>query len=164
MNLCQLCRGPRAESRTVGTPLVGGGDISRRARAKRPRRATRYSITSMRFSNRKRELPLLAVECDPQLVVLHMDRQGREPVVFDAMEPIRPRVDDYALGILQQTTFQRGDFFERHDGNCRLMPALAQPLALTVLRWRKLVAPIAENLADAFVRAIGRASAAGHVG
>lgn len=97
-------------------------------------------------------IALLAVGCDPQLGVLHTDRQGRESLVFDVMEPVRPHVDDYALGVLQRTVFQRRDFFERHDGNCRLMPTLAQPLAQTALRWRKLIAPIAENIADAFIR------------
>jgi CRISPR-associated endonuclease Cas1 len=90
-----------------------------------------------------------AVGLDPELGILHLDRRARASFACDLMEPVRPDVDDYVFELLQTQTFSRTDFFERHDGHCRLMPSLARPLARTAARWMKAVAPFAEEVADA---------------
>ena len=89
-----------------------------------------------------------AVGLDPELGILHLDRRGRSSFACDLMEPVRPDVDEYVFELLQSHTFSKDDFFERHDGNCRLMPSLTRPLAGTASRWMKAVAPFAEEVAD----------------
>lgn len=89
----------------------------------------------------------LAVGCDPGLGVIHVDSRSRDSFACDLMEPVRPVVDAYVLDMLRGRTFLSSDFFERRDGNCRLMPALAEPLATTALEWGRQVAPIAEDIA-----------------
>jgi CRISPR-associated endonuclease Cas1 len=95
-------------------------------------------------------LAALAVGCDPALGILHADKPGRDSLACDLMEPIRPRVDEYVLGLLASRTFERSDFFESRDGNCRLMPAISRPLATTAPRWARDVAPVAEWIGGAF--------------
>jgi CRISPR-associated endonuclease Cas1 len=97
-------------------------------------------------------LAALAVGCDPALGILHVDKPGRDSLACDLMEPIRPRVDEYVLGLLASQTFERSDFFESRDGNCRLMPAMSRPLATTAPRWARDVAPVAEWIGGAFRR------------
>lgn len=95
-------------------------------------------------------LAALAVGCDPGLGVIHTDSRNRDSLACDLMEPVRPRVDAYVLSLLESRTFARNDFFEARDGNCRLMPELARPLAATWTNWAKAVAPVAERVAGAF--------------
>src|SRR5215831_15079437 len=56
---------------------------------------------------------------------LHVDRRGRDALVYDLMELARPAVDDRVLAFLQATTFHAGDFMRVSDGSCRLHPQLA---------------------------------------
>lgn len=95
-------------------------------------------------------LAALAVGCDPALGVIHVDSSSRDSLACDLMEPARPHVDLSVLELLQRETFTRSDFFETRDGNCRLMPELARPLARTALQWGRIVAPIAERVGGAF--------------
>lgn len=94
-------------------------------------------------------LAALAVGCDPALGVIHSDKPSRDSLACDLMEPVRPIVDAYVLHFLETHTFDRSDFFETRDGNCRLMPEIAAPLATTALKWRRAIAPIAENVGGA---------------
>jgi CRISPR-associated protein Cas1 len=57
---------------------------------------------------------------------LHADREGRDSLVYDAMELERPAVDGLVLDFLQRATFRRGDFTSVSDGTCRLHPQLAR--------------------------------------
>jgi CRISPR-associated endonuclease Cas1 len=91
-------------------------------------------------------LAALAVGCDPALGLIHTDRPNRDSFACDLMEPVRPMVDAHVLHLLETHTFDRSDFFETRDGNCRLMPEIAAPLATTALKWRRAIAPIAENI------------------
>jgi CRISPR-associated endonuclease Cas1 len=97
----------------------------------------------------------LTLGLDPGMGVLHADQRSRDSLALDLMEPVRPRVDQLVLGIVERQIFTGKDFFETAQGNCRLMPSLAKPLAEygpTISRW---VAPYAEHAARAF----GRSSA-----
>jgi CRISPR-associated endonuclease Cas1 len=93
---------------------------------------------------------LTVVGCDPSFGVLHADAQSRHAFVYDVMEPVRPLADRYALNLIAEHTFTREDFFELRDGRCRILPALARPLAATAPEWARSVAPIAEDVAHVF--------------
>jgi CRISPR-associated endonuclease Cas1 len=92
-------------------------------------------------------LALRAVGCDPALGVLHVDGTTRDSMACDLMESVRPFVDAFVLRILRERVFLKSDFFERHDGNCRLMPTLTGALSATGPEWGERLAPFAEELA-----------------
>ena len=66
------------------------------------------------------------------------------------MEPIRPLIDAYVFDWLQRGPLRREWFFERANGNCRLMSPFTAQLSETVLTWRRAVAPYAEEAAKIF--------------
>lgn len=92
-------------------------------------------------------LALRAVGCDPALGVLHVDVATRDSMACDLMEPLRPMVDTFVLRMLRERVVVKADFFERRDGNCRLMPSLTRALSATGPEWGERVAPYAEELA-----------------
>jgi CRISPR-associated endonuclease Cas1 len=99
------------------------------------------------------QLAAMSVGCDLAIGVLHADRPYRASFVFDLMEPVRPEIDGYLLSMLESKTFVARDFFETREGVCRLMPALAEPLAATGPKWATALAPLAERAAAAFASA-----------
>src|SRR5580704_18647091 len=102
-------------------------------------------------------LALLAVGLDPTLGVLHADQRNRDSFALDAMEPIRPAVDAFVLDLLEERILTSRDFAELPNGVCRVRAPLTHELALTIGRWRLLLAPIAAHLAHAFRNAqLGR--------
>ena len=88
---------------------------------------------------------------DPVLGLLHADREERASLACDLMEPIRPRVDAFALSVFRDHVFTTDDAFERYDGHCRLLPPLTRYLAATASLWRHEVAPVAGGLAQTLV-------------
>src|SRR3989454_5873584 len=64
------------------------------------------------------------------------------------MEACRPKVDAFVLNWMQSEPFRRSDFWEDRNGNCRLVSALAIRLSETADTWRKLLAPVAEYVAQ----------------
>ena len=53
-----------------------------------------------------------------------------------------------ALFILAHSNiFRKADFFETRDGVCRLMPPLTEQLSATAEHWRRLIGPVAEQVA-----------------
>lgn len=95
----------------------------------------------------------IASGCDPGLGILHMDRQGRDSLVFDILEPVRPVIDAYVFQLARDHTFSRADFFENRKGECRLMPSITRQLSETAGRWAALVQPIAHRVARRLERA-----------
>jgi len=85
-------------------------------------------------------LALLAAGCDPTLGVLHADQRNRDSFALDAMEPIRPDVDAFVLDLLEAHVFTSREFVELPNGVCRVRAPLTHDLALTLPRWRLLVA------------------------
>jgi hypothetical protein len=65
------------------------------------------------------------------------------------MEPVRPRVDAYLLDWIRREALKREWFFEKRDGNCRLMGSFAMRLSETAPTWGRAVAPFAEWVAHA---------------
>ncbi len=52
---------------------------------------------------------------NPTCGYLHPDS-----LVFDLVEPFRPKVDAKVFSFFQKTTFHRGDFYQVLSGECRL--------------------------------------------
>ena len=99
-------------------------------------------------------LAAAALGLDPGLGVMHFDSPSRDSLASDLMEPIRPRVDAYVLDWIILQPLRREWFFERCDGNCRLMASLALRLSETASTWARAVAPLAEKIARAFSASI----------
>jgi CRISPR-associated endonuclease Cas1 len=95
-------------------------------------------------------LALLAAGLDPTLGVLHADQRNRDSFALDAMEPIRPAVDAFILDLLDERVLTSRDFVELPNGVCRVRAPLTHDLALTLPKWRQLMAPIVAYLAQAF--------------
>jgi len=93
-------------------------------------------------------LALLAVGLDPGLGWAHRDAPYRDSAALDLLEPIRPAVDDFALGLLEEKTFSRREFVELATGQVRLSSGLAKRLADSTLgSLERAVGPIAEQAA-----------------
>jgi CRISPR-associated endonuclease Cas1 len=63
---------------------------------------------------------------DPRIGVLHASQGGRDALVYDLMEPLRPRVDALVLAFLREHTMIPSDFVVMPTGVCRLHPQLAR--------------------------------------
>jgi CRISPR-associated endonuclease Cas1 len=57
---------------------------------------------------------------------LHLDKQGRDSLVYDLMECERGTVDGLVLDFFSRTTLHWGDVTPVSDGSCRLHPQLAR--------------------------------------
>ena len=66
-------------------------------------------------------LAAVALGLDPGLGFLHADTDARDSLACDLMEAVRPHVDAYLLDWIRRQPFRREWFFEKSDGNCRLM-------------------------------------------
>jgi CRISPR-associated endonuclease Cas1 len=85
---------------------------------------------------------------DPGIGLMHVDSPSRDSLACDLMEPIRPQVDAYVLEWISREPIRREWFFEKADGNCRLMSSFAIRLSETAMTWGRAVAPIAEWVAQ----------------
>lgn len=92
-------------------------------------------------------LAISAMGLDPGIGFLHVDNDRRDSLACDLMEVVRPDVDAYLFDWLFRAPFSRDWFFERPDGNCRLMGQFTVTLSETAPRWRQAVAPWVEWLA-----------------
>jgi CRISPR-associated endonuclease Cas1 len=90
----------------------------------------------------------VAMGLDPGIGLLHVDAPSRDSLACDLMEVCRPKVDAFVLNWIQSEPLRRSDFWEDRNGNCRLVLALAIRLSETADTWRKLVAPVAEYVAQ----------------
>jgi CRISPR-associated endonuclease Cas1 len=110
------------------------------------------SVLNFLYCILESEARLAAAELglDPGLGVLHRDAPNRDSLACDLMEPIRPLVDAYLFDWLQRGPLRREWFFEKPNGNCRLLTPFAEQLAETAPTWRKAVAPHAEQAAKIF--------------
>jgi CRISPR-associated protein Cas1 len=87
-----------------------------------------------------------AMGLDPGLGLLHMDTANRDSLACDLMEPVRPKCDAFILNWLQTESLCRSDFWEDRNGNCRIGSPLAIKLCETSETWRRLVAPVTEDV------------------
>jgi hypothetical protein len=89
-------------------------------------------------------LALAALGLDPGMGVMHVDSLSRDSLACDVMEAVRPQVDAYLLDWIAREPLRREWFFEKRDGNCRLMGPFAVGLSQTAPTWGRAVAPLAE--------------------
>jgi CRISPR-associated endonuclease Cas1 len=66
---------------------------------------------------------------DPTIGYLHASYPNRLALVYDLMEPLRPRVDLLVLEFVRANTFSPADFVLTPTGVCRLHPQLARRIA-----------------------------------
>ena len=93
-------------------------------------------------------LSAAAMGLDPGIGLLHVDTPSRDSLACDLMEVCRPKVDAFVLNWLQSEPLCKSDFCEDRNGNCRLASSLAIKLCETSDTWRRLVAPVAEYVAQ----------------
>jgi CRISPR-associated protein Cas1 len=93
-------------------------------------------------------LSAAAMGLDPGIGLLHVDTPNRDSLACDIMEPIRAKCDAFVLHWLQSEPLRRCDFWEDRNGNCRIASSLAIKLCETSDTWRRLVAPVAEYVAQ----------------
>src|SRR5207245_1283128 len=87
------------------------------------------------------------------------ETDARDSLACDLMEAVRPHIDAYLLDWVGRQPFRREWFFEKSDGNCRLMAQFCLRLSETTQTWGALVAPVAEWIAQKLwstVRGSGR--------
>jgi CRISPR-associated endonuclease Cas1 len=101
-------------------------------------------------------LTAVALGLDPGFGLIHVDSPIRDSLVYDLMEPIRPKVDALFFDWVARSPLKRDWFFEQRDGTCRLMPELISRLAETARMWEREAAPIAEWYAQAVCSSSGR--------
>lgn len=89
-------------------------------------------------------LALAALGLDPGIGVLHVDAPSRDSLALDLMEAVRPQVDAYLFDWISSEPLRREWFFEKSDGNCRLMGSFATRLTEAAPTWSRAVAPVAE--------------------
>jgi CRISPR-associated endonuclease Cas1 len=122
---------------TRKSPLTG----SPRLAANPPNAMLNYLYALLESESR---LALAALGLDPGIGVLHFDSRARDSFACDLMEAARPDVDAYVLDWLTKRPLSRSWFFERRDGNCRLMSGFAAQLSATANMWRAAISPVAE--------------------
>jgi CRISPR-associated endonuclease Cas1 len=94
-------------------------------------------------------LSAVAMGMDPAIGFLHMDTPNRDSLACDLMEVCRPSgVDAFVLNWLQSEPLCKSDFWEDRNGNCRIASSLAIKICETWDTWRRLVAPVAEYVAQ----------------
>jgi CRISPR-associated endonuclease Cas1 len=76
----------------------------------------------------------VALGLDPTIGFLHANREGRVALVYDLMEPLRPKVDRVVLSLATSTTFTPRDFLLTQNGKCRLHPEFARRVVNLALR------------------------------
>jgi CRISPR-associated endonuclease Cas1 len=105
-------------------------------------------------------LAAAALGLDPGLGLLHVDQESRDSLAADLMEPIRPQVDAYVFDWLtRDVPLQRAWFHEEPNGNCRLMASFVTLLSDTAPTWARIVAPIAERVAQMLWSTVRKPSA-----
>jgi CRISPR-associated protein Cas1 len=74
----------------------------------------------------------VAAGLDPSIGYLHACRPGRMALVYDLMEPLRPRVDLQVLDFVRTHSFGPGDFLLTSNGSCRIVPQLVKKLIAVI--------------------------------
>ena len=82
----------------------------------------------------------------PTIGYFHGRSGGKQTLVFDLMEPMRPVVDRAILGFPQAHTFSPGDVTLRDDGVCRVNPQLARNVVGSVAKQIAASAPTQQLL------------------
>src|SRR5260370_24700674 len=110
--------------RAVGARASLHGGKAKNVRASHPVNA----MLNLAYAVLQSQIQIEAVAdgYDPTLGILHNGYQGSPALVFDLMEPHRPKVDAAVLAVALSATFSGADFVIRSDGVVRLAPQLAR--------------------------------------
>jgi CRISPR-associated endonuclease Cas1 len=92
-------------------------------------------------------LACLAVGLDPGLGILHADLKGRDSMVLDVIEAVRPTVDGYMLDLFRARPLMRADFAEDRRGVLRVLPPLTHRIAEVMPTWAQALGPVVEKVA-----------------
>lgn len=76
----------------------------------------------------------VAAGLDPTIGYLHASQPGRVALVYDLMEPLRPRVDQAILKFLSENELTPGDITVAATGVCRLHPQLAKSICAEIVK------------------------------
>ena len=71
-------------------------------------------------------IAIAEVGLDPGIGYLHACQAGRDSLVYDLMEPHRPKADQKVLALVEAEVFAPRDFVIDNKGVCRLHPELAR--------------------------------------
>jgi CRISPR/Cas system-associated endonuclease Cas1 len=72
------------------------------------------------------QIDAIAAGYDPTLGIMHHGYRGSPALVFDLMEPRRPKIDASILAFALSETWSGADFVIRSDEVVRLAPQLAK--------------------------------------
>ncbi|MDE2166562.1 MAG: CRISPR-associated endonuclease Cas1 [Alphaproteobacteria bacterium] len=75
---------------------------------------------------------IVASGLDPAFGYLHGSYSGKQALVYDLMEPLRPVIDRQVLEFVQHQRFEPADFVLLDDGVCRLNPQLARNIVRAI--------------------------------
>jgi hypothetical protein len=92
-------------------------------------------------------LACLAVGLDPGLGILHADLKGRDSMVLDVIEAVRPVVDGYVLDLFKARPLTKADFAEDRRGVLRVLPPLTHRIAEAMPTWALALGPVVEHVA-----------------
>jgi CRISPR-associated endonuclease Cas1 len=101
-----------------------------------------------RIAEAETRLACLAVGLDPGLGILHADVKGRDSMVLDLIEPLRPTVDAYVLRFLERRPLRKADLISDPRGVVRLRASLTWDLTTGIDLWRGEVGGLVEHVAD----------------
>ncbi len=70
---------------------------------------------------------------DTSVSYLHAMKHGRPSLIFDLIEPLRPKLDRRLIDFIRSETFASSDFMISIQGVCKLNPQLARRIVSTML-------------------------------
>ena len=91
-----------------------------------------------------------AVGLDPSCGCLHLDKVGRNSLVYDLMEPHRAQVDYLVFSLFEKTTFTRGMFILLDSGEVRLNPQFARLVAATCMLAQDTIAATVNSILEIY--------------
>ena len=84
--------------------------------------------------------------------VLHVDRPGRNSLVYDLMEPNRPLVDRMVLDLFDKTIFTRGMFVPQDSGEIRMARQFSRYVAASCAVLTDTVVSTVSRIANMYRR------------
>lgn len=87
---------------------------------------------------------------DPDFGILHADHANRTSLVFDLMEPVRPRADRLLLDWMLCRKFDLRDFFETREGICKVSSAVTKEVIPLVWMLEKDIVAVVKEFAKSF--------------
>lgn len=87
---------------------------------------------------------------DPDFGIIHVDQGNRTSLVFDLMEPVRPKVDRLLFDWFLERAFNPKDFFETREGICKVSPNITSQIIPLVNELNPDIGKIVKGFAGFF--------------